>query len=135
MSKDESNTALAWPAAPDTARLDPADATPKFPAPLTVWMLLVAAILAKSGYPFLAIGGVAGLQAVYLTAAYSVSRGLGLFRRTLPGARGILDNAREAGPLILASGRSRWLPGVSSSGRLTPHARLVSNPKFSSTRM
>jgi hypothetical protein len=41
------------------------------PAVLTVCMVLVAAVLAKSGCSFLATGGVAGLQIVYPAAAYA----------------------------------------------------------------
>jgi hypothetical protein len=40
----------------------------ELPAVLTVCMVLGAAILAKSGYPFLAAGGVPGLQVLYPAA-------------------------------------------------------------------
>jgi hypothetical protein len=46
-------------------------AIPQLPAALLVCMLLGAAIFAKSGYPFMAIGSAAGLQVLYPVVVYA----------------------------------------------------------------
>ena len=48
--------------------------TSGLPALLTVCMVLGAAMLAKSGYPFLATGGVSSLQALYPAAVYAAKQ-------------------------------------------------------------
>ena len=46
----------------------------ELPAPIALCMVLVGAILAKSGYPLFAIGGVATFQILYSVLAYAISR-------------------------------------------------------------
>lgn len=67
----------------------------ELPAPLALGMVLVAAVLTKSGYPFLALGGVASFQILYPLVAIVATRSRGVLQAALSEVRKLLMPVRK----------------------------------------
>jgi len=74
----------------------------ELPAALALGMVLLAAMLAKGGYPLLALGAVAGFQILYPLAGLVAPRGLELIQRVRRDARMMRTDPRRT---TLASGK------------------------------